>query len=79
MISQPFTEAAVLPERVFCDACGAILYDGPELESPIEIIQRYNGICPKCQKALSYEVDRVGIVPYDENLIRSKARHKWGL
>jgi RNase P subunit RPR2 len=79
MISQPFTEAAVLPERVFCDACGAILYDGPELESPIEIIQRYNGICPKCQKALSYQVDRVGIVPYDENLIRSKARHKWAL
>ena len=79
MISQPFTEAAVLPERVFCDACGAILYDGPELESSIEIIQRYNGICPKCQKALSYQVDRVGIVPYDENLIRSKARHKWAL
>jgi len=38
LIFESFTEAAVLPERVFCDACGAILYDGPELESPIEII-----------------------------------------
>ena len=79
LISESFTEAAVLPERVFCDACGAILYDGSELESPIEIIQRYNGTCPKCQKTLSYDVDRVEILPYDENLIRSKAKHKWAL
>ena len=30
-----------MPERVFCDACGAILYDGPELESPSELEVTY--------------------------------------
>jgi RNase P subunit RPR2 len=54
-----------MPQRVFCDACGATLYDGPELESPTEIIQRYNGTCPKCQKKLSFEPESVKIVPYD--------------
>jgi len=59
-----------MPQRVFCDACGAALYDGVELESPSEIILRYNGSCPKCQKRLSFEPERVRILPYDENLHR---------
>ena len=54
-----------MPQRVFCDACGATLYDGPELESPTEIIQRYSGACPKCQKKLSFEPESVKILPYD--------------
>jgi RNase P subunit RPR2 len=55
-----------MPQRVFCDACGATLYDGLELESPTEIIQRYNGICPKCQKKLSFEPETVKILPYGD-------------
>jgi RNase P subunit RPR2 len=76
--SRSFAEAAVVPERVFCDACGAILYDGPELESPSDVIRRYYGACPKCQKSLSYEADRVRILSYDEYLTGLKPRHKWG-
>ena len=76
--SQSFTEAAVVPMRVFCDACDATLYDGPELQSPSDIIRRYNGACPKCQKSLSYEADRVRILSYDEYLTSLKPRHKWG-
>jgi len=71
-------EAAGVPQRVFCDACGTTLYDGPELESPSEIILRYNGACPKCQRSLSYESNRVKILPHDEYLTRSKAGRKWG-
>jgi RNase P subunit RPR2 len=54
-----------MPQRVFCDVCGATLYDGLELESPSEIIQRYNGICPKCQKKLSFEPETVKILPHN--------------
>ncbi|MCJ7455479.1 hypothetical protein MUP07_01885 [Candidatus Bathyarchaeota archaeon] len=55
-----------MPQRVFCHACGATLYDGVELESPTEIIQRYNGACPKCQRKLSFEPETVKILPVDE-------------
>jgi len=74
---QSFTETAGMPQRVFCEGCGATLYDRPELESPSEIIQRYNGTCPKCQKTLLFEIEKVRILPYDENLMPSKARRKW--
>jgi ribosomal protein S27AE len=67
-----------VPQRVFCGACGATLYDGVELESPSEIIRRYNGTCPKCQNSLSFEPERVKILPYDENLSRPKAKRDWG-
>jgi len=65
LTSWSFTEAAGMPQRVFCDACGTTLYDGVELESPSEIIQRYNGLCPKCQKRLSFEPETVRIIPHE--------------
>jgi hypothetical protein len=68
-----------MPQRVFCDACGASLYDGPELESPTEIILRYNGMCPKCEKRLSFDPDAVRVPPYDEYLTRPRAGRKWDL
>ena len=67
-----------MPVRVFRDACDATLYDGPELQSPSDIIRRYYGACPKCQKSLSYEPERVKILPCVEYLTTLKARHKWG-
>jgi hypothetical protein len=68
-----------VPQRVFCDACGATLYDGLELESPSEVILRYNGTCPKCEKSLSFDPDTVRILPYDEYLTRPRAGRRWGL
>ena len=61
-----------MPQHVFCEACGATLYDGLELESPSEIILRYSGSCPECQKRLSFEPERVKILPYDENRHRRR-------
>ena len=55
-----------MPQRVFCHACGATLYDGLELESPTEIIQRYNGTCPKCQKKLLFEPEAVKITQTED-------------
>ncbi|MCK4477933.1 hypothetical protein KAU88_05340 [Candidatus Bathyarchaeota archaeon] len=42
-----------MPQKVFCQKCGYILYKGPELKPPDEIIQKYDGKCPKCGRKLS--------------------------
>jgi len=43
-----------VPQRVICQKCGAVLYEGIELKPPDEIIQGYDGKCPKCGKKLSF-------------------------
>lgn len=55
-----------MPQKILCAECGSILYHGLELETPNEIIQRHNGICPQCKKKLLFETEKVRIVPYEE-------------
>ncbi|MEM4649494.1 MAG: hypothetical protein QXP78_02370 [Candidatus Bathyarchaeia archaeon] len=55
----------MLPQKVFCSKCGATLYEGGELASPIDIIQRYRGICPKCGKTLNFDYDNIEIHPIE--------------
>ena len=55
-----------MPQRILCMGCNTSLYDGFELESPLEIIQRNNGVCPKCGRRLSFDPDAVKIVPMDQ-------------
>ncbi len=56
----------ILPQRITCGNCGGLLYTGIELESPTEIIQRYNGICPKCRKKLNFDIETIKIIPVAE-------------
>jgi len=42
-----------MPQRVNCHQCGYILYQGQELKSPEDILQIYDGKCPKCGVKLS--------------------------
>jgi RNase P subunit RPR2 len=42
-----------MPQRVYCQKCNCILYEGAELKPPDEIMQKHNGKCPKCGKKLS--------------------------
>ena len=42
-----------MPQKVTCQQCGYVLYEGEELTPPDEILQRYNGKCPKCGKKLA--------------------------
>jgi len=49
------------PQKIICGECGIALYEGLELETPIETIQRHNGVCPKCGKKLDYNCDNVRI------------------
>jgi ribosomal protein S27AE len=44
---------AVLAQRILCGKCGQILYEGTELRPPYEIVETYNGKCPKCRKNLA--------------------------
>jgi len=52
-----------MPQRVFCQKCGFTLYEGVELTPPDEIVQRFNGKCPKCGKKLLFNPTNVDIKP----------------
>lgn len=55
-----------LPQKIVCRECGSILYHGLELETPTEIIQRHNGVCPQCKKKLEFETEKVKIIPFEQ-------------
>jgi len=50
-----------MPQRVNCDECGAILYEGEELKSPEEILQMHDGKCPKCGRSLSLTPKKIEV------------------
>lgn len=52
-----------MPQKVFCQKCGAVLYQAEELKPPDEIIQMYGGKCPSCGKKLSLIPHNVEIKP----------------
>jgi len=56
----------IVPQRVNCHKCGAVLYEGIELKTPYEIIESYNGKCPNCGKKLSYIPIDTEVKPADE-------------
>jgi len=43
----------MLPQSIHCEKCKVLLYEGVELKSPFEIIELYEGKCPKCGRKLS--------------------------
>ena len=45
-------EDDALPQRILCEKCGSILYEGMDLKPPYEIVRRYNGKCPECGRKL---------------------------
>ena len=55
-----------MPQRVICQKCGALLYEGIELKPPDEIIQGHDGKCPTCGKKLSFIPKNVEVKPVDE-------------
>jgi len=51
----------VMPQRVLCQKCGFVLYEGIELTPPDEIVQRFNGKCPNCGKKLLFNPTNVDV------------------
>lgn len=52
-----------VPQRVMCQGCGHVLYEGAELKPPDEIIHEHDGKCPKCSKKLSLIPADVDVKP----------------
>ena len=50
-----------MPQKIICDACGEILYEGADLKPPEEVIQQFNGKCPKCSRQLTFNPVKVDI------------------
>jgi hypothetical protein len=50
-----------LPQKVICEKCGFILYEGSELKPPDEIIQNHDGKCSKCGKKISFIPKKVEV------------------
>jgi DNA-directed RNA polymerase subunit RPC12/RpoP len=55
--------AGIMPQRVECQKCRHVLYEGTELTPPDEIVQRYNGKCPNCGKKLLFNPANVDVKP----------------
>jgi DNA-directed RNA polymerase subunit M/transcription elongation factor TFIIS len=63
-----------LPQKIFCKDCGTVLYSGEEIESPTNIIQKYNSLCPNCKKKLSFDPMNIRILSLEvKNPIRKKS------
>jgi len=52
-----------MPQRILCENCEEILYAGTDLRPPEEVIQQFNGKCPKCGKRLFFSSDKIEIKP----------------
>jgi DNA-directed RNA polymerase subunit RPC12/RpoP len=52
-----------VPQRVVCQGCGHVLYEGADIKPPDEIIHEHEGKCPKCSKKLSLIPEDVDVKP----------------
>jgi DNA-directed RNA polymerase subunit RPC12/RpoP len=55
-----------VPQKVICEKCGFVLYEGTELKPPDEIIQTNDGKCPKCRKKISFIPKKVDVIAANE-------------
>lgn len=55
-----------MPQRVICEKCGFILYEGSELKPPDEIIQTHDGKCTKCGNKISFVPKKVEVKSADD-------------
>jgi len=55
-----------MPQEIVCSNCGYKLYEGNILKSPQDIIKKFDGRCPECNKDLSFSSGGVDIKPSSE-------------
>ncbi|MDP6048343.1 MAG: hypothetical protein QGG23_02705 [Candidatus Bathyarchaeota archaeon] len=56
-----------MPQKVTCSECNYLLYEGDLLKSPQDIIKKYDGRCPKCNRKLVFASGGVTISPHIDN------------
>ena len=52
-----------MPQTVKCSDCGYLLYEGDILKSPQDVIKKYGGRCPHCNKRLAFSSESVTVTP----------------
>lgn len=55
-----------MPQKIVCSGCGYLLYEGDILKSPQDIIKKYGGRCPSCNKELRFSSSAIEVTPCDE-------------
>ena len=56
-----------MPQRVLCSKCQEVLYEGDLLKSPKDVINKFEGKCPKCGKDLAFITDAVTVKPCEND------------
>jgi RNase P subunit RPR2 len=56
-----------MPQRMLCNKCKEVLYEGDLLKSPQDIIKKFDGKCPKCGKNLAFITDAVVVKPSENS------------
>ena len=51
---------------MLCSECSYLLYEGDILKSPQDIIKKFDGRCPKCNRKLNFSIDSVTIAPCED-------------
>jgi len=54
-----------VPQEIICSSCDYLLYEGDILKSPQDIIKKYEGRCPRCNKKLDFSSTNVKITRSD--------------
>lgn len=57
-----------MPQKVTCSECNYLLYEGEILKSPQDIIKKFDGRCPKCNKKLGFSSSGVVIEAGEEDI-----------
>jgi len=56
-----------LPQKVTCSECNYLLYEGDILRSPQDIMKKYDGRCPNCNRKLGFTGEGVSILPCEDD------------
>jgi len=56
-----------IPQGIVCSECGHCLYKGEILKSPQDIIKKYDGRCPNCNKKLDFSPSGVTVTSCEED------------
>jgi hypothetical protein len=51
---------------VTCAECNHLLYEGKILKGPQDILKKFDGRCPECNRTLSFEAKAISIYSDDE-------------
>ncbi len=55
-----------MPQTVTCSECNHLLYESNILKGPQDIIKKFDGRCPECNRELSFDAKAISIYSGNE-------------